>query len=150
MKLPALPATGKGRAVLAAGILAGLLALWLAFILVDRLFILPREAAQSKGKAIAAEETAKAAGEAAREALTVTNEVHREYVRVEQITRRNESAIKQAAGAATRLPGVAAALHDSLCRRAAYSAEPDCAAVLGAGEGLGPAGSDPGSAAPAQ
>ncbi|MCB1454400.1 MAG: hypothetical protein KDJ43_12210 [Rhizobiaceae bacterium] len=126
MKLPALPATTKGRAILAGKAIVALLAAWAVFIIIDRLFILPRESRQNEGKAIVAEETAEAAGEAARGALTVTNEVHREYVRIEETTRRNDRAIKQAAGADTRLPGVAAALRDSLCQRQAYIDDEDC------------------------
>ena len=144
MKLPTLPVTTRGRVIL---VIVALLAAWALFIAYDRLFVLNREAARQKGKAIVAEETTEAAGEAARGALTVTNEVHREYVRIEETTRRNDRAIKQAAGADTRLPGVAAALRDSLCHRAVYRGEPDCAAVLDADQGLGPARGDGGSAA---
>lgn len=98
-----------------------------------------------RANAIAAEETAKGLSGAAGDALETVNETHREVIRIEQITRRNQDAILASTDAGLRAPGVAAALHDGLCRRAAYEREPDCAALLGNGGGIGPAGTDAGS-----
>lgn len=142
MKLPRLPTNNWAR--LAIGAIA-ILVVWTLVAAVVRFFSAPREAAQQRGEAITQQEAAKATGEAAQAALQTVTEVRREIVRIDATTRRNDHAIKSAADAGTRAPGVAAALHDSLCRRASYQREPDCAAVLGNDRGLGAAGTDAGS-----
>lgn len=129
--------------------LYGIAAIALAAVLwtvAHRLFVLPRQAAEARGEAIVQEETARASGEAVEDALTTTNEVHREYVRIEEVTRSNDHAIKQATGADTRIPAVTSALRRSLCNRAVYRSEPDCIALLGNDSSVGAAGGDDGSA----
>lgn len=142
MKLLRLPTNNWLRLALGAIVI---LVVWTIIATIVRFFSAPREAAQQKAEAITQQETTKATGEAAQAALQTVTEVRREIVRIDATTRRNDHAIKSAADAGTRAPGVAAALHDSLCRRASYQREPDCAAVLGNDRGLGAVGSDTGS-----
>jgi flagellar biosynthesis/type III secretory pathway M-ring protein FliF/YscJ len=146
VKLPRLPKNNWARLALAAIVI---LVVWTLVATVVRFFSAPREAARQKAEAITAQESTKATGAAASAALETVTEVRREVVRIDATTRRNDHAIKTAAGAGTRAPGVAAALHDSLCRRASYSGEPDCASVLANDRGVGLVGSDAGGAAAA-
>lgn len=150
MALIEIPATTRGRIVLALKIIAVIAALWIVAALVYRVVVLPRQAATDKAEAIVQQETAEATVGAARDAMTTVTEVRREIVRIDATTRRNDDAIKSAAGAATRAPAVAAALRDSLCQRTAYIGEPDCTALRGDGGQLGAARADAGSAAPAE
>lgn len=144
MKLPklTLPRTTGWRLALTAIIIV---VAWTILAAIVQWWNAPREAAQQRGEAITQQEATKGTGEAAQAALQTVTEVRREIVRIDATTRRNDHAIKSAADAGTRAPGVAAALHDSLCRRASYQREPDCAAVLGNDRGLGAVGSDTGS-----
>ncbi len=145
MKLPALPQGRLARfGVQALGILIAVLALWvLAAFIWHRWTEGPRQ----KAEAVTQQETARAAVAVATDAVIVLRERDVEHVRIREITRENDHAIKAAAGADSRAPAVADALHDSLCRRAVYSGEPDCAALLGHSEGVGPARSDHGRTA---
>lgn len=137
-----LPRSPYLRTAIAAAVI---LALWFVAATVYRWISAPRAAAEQKAEAIVQQETAEATAAVATEAATVTREVYREHVRIDEITRRNDHAIKSAAGAETRVPDVAAALNRSLCQRAAYHGEPDCAAVRGDGGSIGAAGTDAGS-----
>lgn len=145
-----LPTDRLGWITVAAYAVAAAIILWLVSAIFYRLIILPREAKQAKAETITQQETTKATGEAAKDAITVTNEVRREVIRIEEITRRNERAIQTAPGAETRAPDVARALRDGLCELGAYSGHPDCAAVPRPGGELGPARSDPGNGTPVE
>lgn len=127
----------------------GLLAVLAAFLLwaiIHRLFFLPSENAANKANAVTQEENAIAAGEAAGAALGTVREVHTEYRRIDEITRSNEHAIKTAPGADAPAPAVAGALRRGLCHYRAYHDDPGCAAVLGDHHRIGPAGGDDGRA----
>lgn len=145
-----IPQTRRGWILASVGTLVAIVVAWALAAAVYQWLSAPRRAAENKAQAVTQQETTKATGEAAQAALTVTNEVHREYVRIEETTRRNDHAIKQSNDAGTRVPGVAAALHDSLCQRRAYIGEPGCAAVLGNDRGEWSARSDAGGAAPVE
>lgn len=150
MKLPRIPKNNWARLALAAAVILIAWTIIASLVSFVRWWNAPREAAQQRAEAITQTETTRATGEAAQAALTTVTEVRREVVRIDATTRRNDHAIKSAAGADTRAPGVAAALHDSLCRRASYHGEPDCAALRGTGGEFGPAATDAGGAAPAE
>lgn len=144
MKLPKYVVTWAAYGVISLTVLA------LLWLVVQRVFFLPTENATRKATAITKEETAGATANAAEDALGTVNEVHREYIRTEEITRRNEYAVKTTPGADTRVPAVAGALERGLCEYRAYSSEPRCASVLGNVDGVGPSGKNSSSAATGQ
>lgn len=114
-----------------------------------KLGVLNAFAAKQRGEAIVQQETAKATGTAAAQAVTITNEVHREITRIDEITRRNEDEITAAAGADAHAPDVAAALRSALCLRTVYLDSPACKAPLrGDRGGIEPPQPDPGRPAP--
>lgn len=145
MRIPILQSIARAglEILIGAGIvfaLAGLL--W-------KLGVLNAFAAKQRGEAIVQQETTKATGATAAQAVTITNEVHREITRIDEISRRNENAITSAAGADATAPGVAAALRSALCLRTVYLDHPACKdPVPGDGGSIEPARPDPGGAAP--
>lgn len=122
MRLPTLPAIGRTLAE----ILIGAAVVFLLAFLLWRIGALNAIADKLRADAIVQQETAKATGDAASSAITITNEVHREITRIDEITRRNEDAIQSAAGADAQAPAVAAALRSALCLRDAYRDSPAC------------------------
>ncbi len=146
--IPALPQSGLARIALTA--LAGLIAGALFYAALSWIVARWTEGPRQKAAAASAEESAKGLATAAADAVTIINERTTEHVRIEDITRANERAIRGAADAGTPVPGVAGALRAGLCRRAAYHADPACAAMLGDSESLGPARPDDGRPAPGE
>jgi hypothetical protein len=102
------------------------------------------EVTRARAETVVQEELNEGLTQASARGMEVVVRVEREKANIDTTTRRNENAIKQATGADTPLPGVAAALHDSLCLRAVYQGELDCAAVQGAPGGERPAEPDAG------
>lgn len=143
MKLPTDPRAWLPFAAWAGG---GLLVIGLISVAIYQFVLLPRENATRKATGIVQEATIEGLGDASADALEITRETHTEHVRIEEITRRNEDAIKAATGADTRVPGVARALVRGLCEHRAYLGHAGCPPVLGDDGGLRPAGSDDGSA----
>ena len=146
MPIPTSPQPRLARIALTA--LAGLIAG--ALVIAAILWIAARwtEGPRQKAAATTAEETSKGLATAAADAVTIINERNVEHVRIEDITRANDRAIRGAADAGTAVPGVAGALRAGLCRRNVYSGDPECAAVLGDPAGLGAARPDDGRPAP--
>lgn len=133
--------TPKSIAVIIAYGLLVIVAGVLLWQIVHRLFFLPAENAERKARGIVHEETIDATGQAASEGMEIVREIHIEHRRIDDITRSNEHAIKTTPGADSRAPAVAGALKRGLCQ-SSYHGDAGCAAVLGDGDGLGPAGSD--------
>lgn len=142
-----MPTNRRGWIIAGLGTLAAIVVVWTLAATAYHFLSAPRRAKEAGAQVITQQEASKATSEAAQGALQTTTEVHREYVRIDETTRRNDHAIKHSNDADVHLPGVAAALHDSLCRRRAYSGEPRCPAVLGDDRGVGATRADAGGAA---
>lgn len=143
MELPSLP---RDPVQLGIAAVLGLAIIGALIWTVNYWINLPRENATNKARGVVQEATIDGLGDAAGEALEITREIHTEHVRIEEITRRNQDAIKSAPGADTRAPDVAGALVRGLCEHRTYFGYAGCPAVLGNDGGLGPAGSDDGRA----
>ena len=133
--------TPKSIVALVAYGLGGLVVIGLLWLAVYRLFFLPGENAERKARGVVQEETIRATGNAAGDGMEIMREVTIEHRRIDEITRSTEHEIKTAPGAETRAPAVAGALRRGLCQ-SSYNGDARCAAVLGNGDGIGPAGAD--------
>lgn len=113
-------------------------------------FIRPENLAADAAKSHGGEVVAQHGTIAATKALAIVDDTRQQHAATDAATERNDHAIKQAADAATPVPGVAGALHDALCLRAAYQHEPDCVALSGAPGRDASARPDAGGDAPGQ
>jgi hypothetical protein len=136
-----LPAARGARLALFA--VAGLLVAGALAFALWWLFVRPRAAKVEAATARVEEATATGTAGASQDALKITVDVQQQRVAIDTITRENDRAIHIAAGSTEKVgPDVARAGRAALCLRAAYQHQPECSALRGAGEGVGPAGDD--------
>jgi hypothetical protein len=126
-------------------IAAAVVALFAVQLLIYKLIWGGRDERAAQAETVVVHEGYEGAMEAAQETTRTVVRVEREKAVIQEITRRNEDAIKQSPGADTHLPDVAASLRGALCLRDAYRGDPACAAVRGPGGVERPAGADAGS-----
>lgn len=137
------PQARGARLALYAG--AGLLAALLVGFVAWWIFIHPGQLRQQVGQATVDATLSSAGAGAATDALKIQVVHDREIVRIDATTKEGENAVHSAQGADAPSPAVAAAMHDALCMYGAYAAEPDCAALRGNRESVGPTEPDTGS-----
>lgn len=132
----------------AAYVIAGLIALGLAWALFWWLFLRPIEDRTRAEQGKVDSKLANATGDIAAKSIPIITETERRRVEIDVAVQKGTINVRQAADAAAPIAGVSDAVRRGNCLLPAlYHADSACVAVRADREGIGPPGPDAGSAA---